>query len=386
MTLPVDHDELAACVSCGLCLPYCPTFRVTGEEALSPRGRIAAMRIVDGGAEMDKAFEHIAQTCIQCRACETACPSSVPFGRLMEGTRLALAPRSVPAWHRAAYRALAHPRLLNALTSLGALAQRAHLVPPALSRRLALPRLPLREAPLRPTGDDVWLFTGCVMNAWQRPVHRSSIEVLRSMGVGVALPGPGAACCGALHVHAGLRDDAVRLARRCVAALPGPAPILVDSAGCGAALKDFGHLLGGEGEEFSSRVFDIQEWIAGRAEHLPALATDQELRIAIQDPCHLRHVQRAEGPVRTVLQRYGEIVELGDEGRCCGAGGAYSALHPDLAGAVRTQKVAVIAVAAADVVASANPGCAMWLSAAGVPVRHPMEIVAERAGLVPATS
>jgi glycolate oxidase iron-sulfur subunit len=386
VTLPVDHDELAACVSCGLCLPHCPTFRVTGEEALSPRGRIAAMRLVDGGAEMDEAFEHIAQTCIQCRACETACPSSVPFGRLMEGTRQALAPRSVPAWQRAAYGVLAHPRLLSGLTSLGALAQRAHLVPPALSRRLALPRLPFREAPLCRTGDDVWLFTGCVMNAWQRPVHRSSIEVLRSMGVGVALPGPGAACCGALHVHAGLHDDAVRLARRCVAALPGPAPVLVDSAGCGAALKDFGHLLGGEGEEFSSRVFDIQEWIAGRAECLPELATDRDLRIAIQDPCHLRHVQRAEGPVRTVLQQYGEIVELGDEGRCCGAGGAYSALHPELAVAVRTQKVAVIAAAGADVVASANPGCALWLSAAGVPVRHPMEIVAERAGLVPATS
>jgi glycolate oxidase iron-sulfur subunit len=386
VTLPVDHDELAACVSCGLCLPYCPTFRVTGEEALSPRGRIAAMRIVDGGAPMDEAFEHIVQTCIQCRACETACPSSVPFGRLMEGTRQALAPRSVPVWQRAAYQVLAHPRLLNALTSLGAVAQRARLVPPALSRRLALPRLPFREPALSASGDDVWLFTGCIMNAWQRPVHRSSIEVLRSLGVGVALPGPGAACCGALHVHAGLHDDAVRLARRCVAALPGPAPILVDSAGCGAALKDFGHLLGGEGEEFSARVFDIQEWIAGRVEHLPGPATDHALRIAVQDPCHLRHVQRAEAPVRTVLQPYGEIVELGDDGRCCGAGGAYSALHPDLAEAVRTQKVAVIAAAGADVVASANPGCALWLSAAGVPVRHPMEIVAERAGLVPAAS
>jgi glycolate oxidase iron-sulfur subunit len=386
VTLPVDHDELAACVSCGLCLPHCPTFRVTGEEALSPRGRIAAMRIIDGGGQIDETFEHIVQTCILCRACETACPSSVPFGRLMEGTRQVLASRSAPVWQRAAYQVLARPRLLGTLTSIGALAQRARLVPPALSRRLALPKLPFREVPLSPTGDDVWLFTGCVMNAWQRPVHRASIQVLQSIGVGVALPGSGAACCGALHVHAGLQGDAVRLARRCIAALPGPAPVLVDSAGCGAALKDFAHLLGREGEEFSSRVFDIQEWIAGRVEDLPPPVTDEELRIAIQDPCHLRHVQRAESPVRAVLQRYGEIVELGDEGRCCGAGGAYSALHPDLAGAVRTQKLAVIAVAEADIVASANPGCAMWLSAAGVPVSHPMEIVAQRAGLVTATS
>jgi glycolate oxidase iron-sulfur subunit len=390
MTLPVDHDELAACVSCGLCLPHCPTFRVTGEEALSPRGRIAAMRIVDAGAPIDGAFEHIIQTCIQCRACETACPSAVPFGRLMEGTRQALARRSVPAWQRAAYRTLSHPQLLASMTAIGAVAQRAHLVPPALSRRLALPRLPLRRPSLVSTGRDVWLFTGCVMNAWQRPVHLASIEVLGSMGVGVALPGGGAACCGALHVHAGLHDEAIRLARRCVAALPGSAPILVDSAGCGAALKDFGHLLGEEGETFSSRVFDIHEWIAVRAGDLPPprreLNGDPGFRIAVQDPCHLRHVQRAEAPVRTVLARYGEVVELADEGRCCGAGGAYSALQPDLAGAVRTQKVAVIAAARADVVASANPGCAMWLSAAGVPVRHPMEIVADRAGLIPAMS
>ena len=390
MTLPVDHDELAACVSCGLCLPHCPTFRVTGEEALSPRGRIAAMRIVDGGGPTDGAFERIIQTCIQCRACETACPSSVPFGRLMEGTRQALARRSVPVWQRAAYRTLAYPRLLSALTAIGAVAQRAHLVPPALSRRLALPRLPLRQPSLSPTGRDVWLFTGCVMNAWQRPVHVASMKVLGSMGVGVALPDTRAACCGALHVHAGLHDEAVRLARRCMAALPGPAPILVDSAGCGAALKDFGHLLGEEGEAFSSRVFDIHEWIAIRADDLPRpkheLNGDGGLRIAVQDPCHLRHVQRAETPVRTVLARYGEVVELADEGRCCGAGGAYSALQPELAGAVRTQKVAVIAAARADVVASANPGCAMWLSAAGVPIRHPMEIVADMCGLTPATS
>jgi glycolate oxidase iron-sulfur subunit len=183
-----------------------------------------------------------------------------------------------------------------------------------------------------------------------------------------------------------------------VAAFPGSAPILVDSAGCGAALKDFGHLLGREGEAFAARVFDIHEWIANRAGDLPpsqvernrdrtgARNVGQNLRIAVQDPCHLRHVQHAEIPVRTVLSRYGEVVELADEGRCCGAGGAYSALQPDLAGAVRTQKVAVIAAARADVVASANPGCAMWLSAAGVPVRHPMEIVAEMAGLIPAPS
>ena len=383
--LPLELDELAACVSCGLCLAHCPTYRVTGEEGRSPRGRIAAMRAVEGGAPVDDAFVEIMETCVVCRACETACPSSVPFGRLMEASREVIAARAVPWWQRAAYRVLEHPRLLHGLTRVGAVAQRARLLPPSLCRRLSLPALPMRQGSLQPSGNDVWLFTGCVMDAWQRSVHRDTISVLDSMGVGVALPGPGAACCGALHGHAGLHDGAVRLARRVIAAFPGDAPILVDSAGCGAALKEYGHLLAtAEAEAFAARVFDVQEWIAARADRLPppvGEASGRRLRVAVQDPCHLRHAQRAEKHVRTVLRPYADLVELTDEGRCCGAGGAFSVLQPALAAAIREDKKKVIGAARADVVASANPGCAMWLTAGGVAAQHPMEIVARAAGL-----
>jgi glycolate oxidase iron-sulfur subunit len=381
--LGVDADDLAACVACGLCLAHCPTYRVTGEEGLSPRGRIAAMRAVDEGAPVDATFVRFMQTCVQCRACESACPSSVRFGRLMEGARVLLAPRAVPRWQRAAYRLLGSHRTLTVLTTAGAVGQRARLIPSSLAGRLSLPRLPLRQEPLRPTGGDVWLFTGCIMDAWQRQVHRAATAVLGACGAGVALPGEGAACCGALHVHAGLHRDAARLARRVMAAFPGSAPILVDSAGCGAALKDYGHLLGTpEAERFAARILDIHEWLAAHADRLPLpRPAASARRIAIQDPCHLRHVQRVEQTVRVVLEPYGEIVELDDEGRCCGAGGAFSALQPDLARQVRTQKLAVIAAAAADVVASANPGCGLWLAAAGVPVQHPVEIVAAAVGL-----
>jgi glycolate oxidase iron-sulfur subunit len=384
--LGVDADDLAKCVACGLCLAHCPTFRVSGEEGLSPRGRIAAIRAVDAGAAVDGAFEHMMQTCVQCRACETACPSAVPFGRLMEATRVALAPSTVPWWQRRAYGLLSHHRLLVALTAVGGAAQRAHLVSSSLARRLALPRMPLRQEPLRPTGDDVWLYTGCVMDAWQRPVHAAAIAVLGAMGVGVALPGRGAGCCGALHVHAGLRSAAERLAARNLDAFPGGAPILVDSAGCGAALKDYGHLLGtAAAREFSARVLDIHEWMAARPDRLPAPSAagrDRDRpRVAVQDPCHLRHVQRAEASVRTVLAPYADLVEIPDDGRCCGAGGAYSALQPELANAIRAQKLAAIGSTGAEIVASANPGCIQWLAAAGVPVRHPVEIVAVAAGL-----
>ena len=382
--LKIDSDDLAACVSCGLCLAHCPTFRVSGEERLSPRGRITAMREVVAGTPIDDAFEEIMQTCVQCRACETACPSSVPFGRMMESTRAALADRSVPLWQRAGYSILGHHRLLLALSAVGGVAQRAGLVPRRIAERLSLPRLPLRQSPLKATGTDVWLFTGCVMDAWQRSVHQAAVAVVDACGFGVAFPGPGASCCGALHVHAGLHDGAVRLARRVMSAFPGDAPILVDSAGCGAVLKDYGNLVGTrEAAEFAGRVLDIHEWLAGHADRLPAPAPGwHRPRVAVQDPCHLRHVQRVVQPVREVLSRYVDVIELPDDGRCCGAGGAYSALQPELARPIRSQKVAVIDSVSADLVASANPGCSMWLAGAGVRVRHPVEIVAEAAGLV----
>ena len=378
MKLGVVEDELAACVACGLCLPHCPTYRVTGEEVASPRGRIAAMREVHWlGAEPDASFVSFMDACVQCRGCETACPSSVPFGRLMEGTRdsLAAAGKLTPWWQRWGMKALGHHGLLlTASRALGA-AQRAHLVPKRLTARFALPDLPLKTEPLAPTGKDVWLFTGCVMDAWQRPVHAAAIRVLGRAGVGVALPGKGSDCCGALHVHAGLTDDAHRLATRVMQSMPGDEPILVDSAGCGAAMKDYGHMLNTtEAREFSARVFDIHEWLAARMDSLPT-PSRSATRVAVQDPCHLRHVQRSHLPVRTVLDPYVELVELDDEGLCCGAGGLYSALHPDMANAIRERKMESISRAHADVVASANPGCALHLAAAGAPIRHPMQII-----------
>jgi glycolate oxidase iron-sulfur subunit len=231
------------------------------------------------------------------------------------------------------------------------------------------------------SGDDVWMFTGCVMDAWMRPTHRAVQRVIEATGAGVALPDGRAGCCGALHVHAGLIDDASVLARRVMSAFPGDAPIVVDSAGCGAALKDYGHLLGTpEAVRFSERVLDVSEWLAPRLDRLPAVVRHLG-RVVVQDPCHLRHVQRAHLSVRTVLAPYATVVELDDDGLCCGAGGAYSTLRPDTARAVRDRKLASIARSGGGVVASANPGCAIHLQQAGLDVRHPIELVAEATGL-----
>lgn len=377
--LHLDADDLAACVSCGLCLPHCPTYRVTGEEAASPRGRIAAMRAVQApDGVVDRSFLDAIDSCVQCRGCETACPSGVKFGSLMEDTRSTLAAegKMTPRWQRLGYAMLGHHRLLVAGSRALAVAQRLHLVP----KRLGLPRLELRSQSLAATGDELWFFPGCVMDAWQRPVHAAALRVLAAMNVGVALPsGAGAACCGALHVHAGLTNEAASLAERTMRAFPGEAPILVDSAGCGAALQDYGHLLGtAHAQTFSARVHDIHTWMAANLDRLPPVRAHQS-PVIVQDPCHLRHVQRQHLDVRTVLAPYTTVVELDDEGLCCGAGGAYSSLHPEMAADIRERKLASIGRArdtsGADVVVSANPGCALHLAAAGVRVLHPVEVI-----------
>ena len=375
--LHVNDRELASCVACGLCLPHCPTYRVTGEEAASPRGRIAAMRAVQWEHRpLDDDFTRFMDLCVQCRACEAVCPSAVPFGRLMEGARETLAEETAyqPRRWRLAYQVLGRHRLLLAGSTLLAVAQRMRLVP----RRVNLPRLPVRRAALAPTGSDVWLFTGCVMDAWQRPVHQAVIDVLGRAGVGVALPKRGSDCCGALHGHAGLVDDARALARHVIASMPGDAPVLVDSAGCGAALKEYGQLLATPAAEaFAARVFDVHEWLASRIDRLPSPGSRLPYRVAVQDPCHLRHVQRAQQHVRTVLSPFADLAELDDEGLCCGAGGAYAVTHPEMAADLRQRKVEAIGRTGAPVVASANPGCIIHLQAAGIDVRHPFELIDE---------
>lgn len=333
--------------------------------------------VQDHGAPVDEGVLNAFSTCVQCRGCEPACPSGVPYGHMMEAARetLANAGEMTPGWQRLAMLPLKNPRLLNAGTRALAVAQKLHVVPD----RLGLSQeIPLTQPALEATGNDVYLFTGCVMDTMQRSVHEAGLRVLTAMGFGVMPTGDAAPCCGALQAHAGLTDDTRSLAEKMMRNLDPEVPIIVDSAGCGAAMKDYGHLLGTEqAASFSERVFDISEFIALHIDRLPD-ADPLPLRVAVQDPCHLRHVQRVHLASRTVLRPYVDaLVELDDDGLCCGAGGAYSIFEPELAGQIRDRKVASIGRAAPDVVASANPGCSMHLAGVGVPTRHPIALIAE---------
>jgi glycolate oxidase iron-sulfur subunit len=394
--LGLDADLLNACVSCGLCLPHCPTYRATEEESASPRGRITMMRAADSGElAIDDDFVSFMERCVMCRGCETACPSGVQFGALMEQTRVTLANEKkirVPAVVKVGLRVLEHQRLLSAGSAALGVAQKLHLIPDRLRRKVGLPEsIPIRNVALaRPVGEpDVWLFTGCVMDVWQRDVHLATKQVLELAGArNVATPQKGGDCCGALHLHVGQKDAGIRLAARVMSSMPGTAPIVVNSAGCGAALKDYGHLLGTpEATAFSKRVYDALEWLAEpeRLDRLPAVRTSGPRRVvAVQDPCHLRHVQKVHLSTRRVLERFVEVREIADDGRCCGAGGSYSVLQPELANEIRTQKIAAVQATGATTIASANPGCSMWLANAttdssGTKLRfvHPMKIIVE---------
>ena len=392
--LALSDDELSTCVGCGLCLPHCPTFRVTNEEALSPRGRIATIRSIQyEGLHIDEQVSEILNTCVQCRGCEPACPSGVPYGRLIEAAKneMAAQHRSAPWWQRFGLRLLPHHRLLLIGTPILAVAQRLHLIP----KRAGLSSLPLRlGSPVVATSPtpDVWLFTGCVMDAWQRSTHRSVAALISVAGFSYGIPTKAGSCCGALHSHAGLSAEAQTLAKSVMTSMPGTSPIVVDSAGCGAALKDYGHLLGTpEAQTFSQRVLDIHEWLE------PHMATIMQFRqlessklsIIVQDPCHLRHVQISHLAVRSILSPVANLIELDDDGLCCGAGGAYSVVEPELAIQIRDRKVRHILAKSPTqktLVASANPGCLMHLQAAGLIVKHPVDILAEALCLVPTTT
>ena len=376
--LSLDTESLNTCVSCGLCLPHCPTYRATGDERLSPRGRIGLMRSAEKG-ELLLTSEWIESmdTCVQCRGCETACPSDVPFGTLIADTKNAMNTfRTLPIFFRFSLKIIANPILLR-IATLGLVIfqkfgffKKSGYLPKSISFR--------KKRKNAVKNGDVILFTGCIMESWTPQVHDSTIAILNYLGLEVLFSGEKVGCCGALYEHSGLRNEAKSVASKVIKNLEGDEPILVNSAGCGAMLKEYGKLLGSEEAElFTNRVFDIHEWIVDRYDFTEILR-DKEA-VIVQDPCHLLHVQKSHQSVRQILSPFMDIVELNDDGLCCGAGGAFSMLQKELSVEVRSLKEKSISETmnktGAKKIVSANPGCVMHLQAAGLEVNHPLELL-----------
>ncbi len=386
------QSELSSCIQCGLCLPHCPTFRLTGKETASPRGRLTAMTaVLDGVAEIDQVFDEILSFCLGCRACEPVCPSMVPYGRVLEGARAEIAAqrgglaRRLRAWIMVSW--LASPAVMTMLTWGTALVQRAGLarIAPARLRRglRGLRRLRWKAPSLRgktfePQGEShgtVGFLTGCIMGPWFGEVHQAAISLLVQAGYRVVVPSD-QTCCGALAAHDGAAEGAQRMAIRNVAAFGQVDYVVADAAGCSAHLKDYPHWVPPE-EVVGWEVRDINELIAQAIEEgrLPRLSTDRG-KAALQHPCHLNHAQGVAAEPRAILKAAGyDPADI--DPMCCGAAGFYSILHPETSQQLGQNKVEEIRRTETQVVASANPGCEMQLRShlgEGYRVLHPVEL------------
>ena len=413
-------DKLLTCVHCGLCLPACPTYRELGNENDSPRGRIYLMRgVVEGRLEVGDAFISHIDLCLGCRACESVCPSGVPYGQLLESARVDVAQakadgRSAPAFiiRFILKHLFTRPMLLAACLAAArwfrdsglariffdgrAIEGRARFaLALLLASRSAIWKAKSPVATVKPAespGDAsalrVSLLRGCVMEGLFGEANRATERVLARNGCQV-IDANGQMCCGALHAHSGEIEVARRLARKNIEAFlaSGCERIIVNAAGCGAAMKEYETLLADDSEfcgrarDFSSRVRDISEFLAERGIEQPRGVL--ESRIAYDAPCHLMHAQRVSlAPVDLLKSIPGVVmVPLSGYESCCAGAGIYNLQHPELSAKILDDKIRAIRESGADIVATGNPGCIMQIGAGAmmaglkVDVLHPIELL-----------
>ena len=395
---PTDYDALTKCVHCGLCLNVCPTYRQNGLEADSPRGRLYLMRAVaEGDLDFSSAVNDHLQLCLQCRACETACPSNVHFGQVMEGARATILDeestrlRRVLTW--AVFGQLfAYPARLVLLGMLLRFYQRSGVqaivrwimgqawVPPRLRlMEQMLPQLSRRffSAPpgeIIPAQSErryrVGMIGGCIMPLAFAETNEATVRVLTANGCEVVIP-EAQRCCGALQAHAGAQEEARRVARLNVDAFEqwNLDAIIINAAGCGAALKEYDRLLADDpayaerARRFAEKIEDVSEFLARVG--LTAPLGTIERKITYDDPCHLVHGQKVSLQPRALLSMIPglEYVELRDADRCCGSAGIYNILQPDMSMRVLDDKTEAILESGAETIVTANPGCLIQINA-----------------------
>lgn len=420
----IPYDRFLDCVHCGLCTASCPTYVETGNENDGPRGRIYLMRaVVDGRLELTPAVQTHLDSCLDCRSCETACPSGVQYGRLLEPFRVEM--QQTPAakqsannwfhrwilyglfpWRNRLRWALLPARILQKL-QLDQLLRRSGLTKllPAKIQRLhnQLPRLRPSEPPLpeflpaigqrRAT---VGLFIGCVADAMFRHVHWATARVLQQNGCDVVIPGS-QTCCGAIHYHTGAAEPAISLMHQNAAAFNTQKldAVVVNVAGCGSMLKDYGHITeelhhnntqppdpaSNQVTEFATKVMDIHEFLMKLGPVRPTGRLDA--LVAIQDACHLQHAQKIRQQPRDLLKLIPGITlkNIAESELCCGAAGTYNLTQPEMADRLGTRKLDCLLEVKPDVIVSGNAGCSLQLQAhlqqrgLSTAVLHPIELL-----------
>lgn len=400
------RELLDDCVHCGFCLPTCPTYVLWGEEMDSPRGRIHLMGQAEAGAGLsDSTVEHL-DRCLGCMACVTACPSGVKYDRLIEMTRARVEeehPRSRTErlLRTAIFAVFPYPKRLRLLrgplrayrASKISMAPLLERISPTLAamERLAPPasrpvRLPGRVAARGERRAVVGMLTGCVQREFFPGVNAATARVLAAEGCDVVIP-KAQGCCGALSLHSGRADEARAFARATIETFEGVDTIVVNAAGCGSAMKDYGAVFAGDPEwaeraaALTAKTRDLAEFLAElgpRATRHPL-----ELSVAYHDACHLAHAQGVRAQPRALLSGIPglEVREIADPEICCGSAGVYNLLQPAAAGELGDRKAENVAATGADLLVAANPGCSLQIATAmrrrgeHVPVAHTAEVL-----------
>jgi glycolate oxidase iron-sulfur subunit len=399
-----DPAKLTQCVHCGLCLDACPTYQELGTETDSPRGRIHLIRALEEGTlSLDTDVVRHLDLCLGCRACETACPSGVPYGQIIEEARAFVESSHArpwwDTWRRQAMVAIfPNRKRLRMLLAPVRVLQRLGLWE-AIARFVPLAELVPKLSRLRPlaetipsTTDEqgrVAFLTGCVMSEVFAETNEATVRVLARNGFRVVVPSQ-QQCCGALHLHGGLREEAKALARRNLDAFPDDVDaIIINAAGCGSAMKEYGNLLNADPQyaeraaAFSARVRDVTEFLAGLSNTIPMQPLTA--RVTYHDACHLAHGQQVRSQPRELLRRIPglELVDLAEADVCCGSAGSYNLVEPAMSRRLLDRKVTNITNSGATCVVAANPGCALQIQAGlrrrrlSIRVVHPVELLDE---------
>lgn len=418
----INYDRFLDCVHCGLCTSACPTYLQTGNENDSPRGRIYLMRAVtDGRLELDATVERHLDLCLDCRSCETACPSGVQYGRLIEPFRVGIQKRDAAAGNDIT-RSWFHRWILYGLFPYAG-RMRFALWPARIMQRLGLDRvieamglpklLPKKlrrmyeQLPrLTPAGQRfpevlpahgerrarVGLFTGCVADAMFGQTNWATARVLQFNGCEVVVPRQ-QVCCGAIHYHSGAAEPAMQLATANANAFDTDDldAVIINVAGCGSMLKDYGHIAGelqpqNEASrqqlgQFASKVRDVSEFLAELGPRKPA--GEVRLKATYHDACHLVHAQKVRQQPRDLLAMIPglELLPLPESEICCGAAGSYNLTEPEMSDELAERKLNHILATNADAVITGNAGCSLQIQAAirkgnhRIQVIHPMDIL-----------
>ena len=374
-----DLGELTThCIRCGFCLESCPTFSETGSEIESPRGRIYLIRsAVEGKLRWDEDVRLHLDRCLGCRACETACPSGVEYGSILEMARDRIDSQKAPLIKRALLRSVTSPSTLGFNLKLASLLP-GKRIPTWLSYLLSgstpeadLPtpqiRAPwpeLESSSLPPRRGEVYLLEGCAMKTLFPRVHQATRRLLRRIGFTVREVSQ--ACCGSMDLHNGNQAEGIKLARQLVLSMPEDLPVIVNSAGCGSTMRHYGDFFDA-GLEFGSRVRDVSEFLAanGLLEEL-ASSPGLNVRVTYHDACHLAHGQKIWQAPRDLIRAVPniEFTEMHEADMCCGSAGIYNLTQPTMARTLLERKWRNVEATQAQVLATGNPGCHAWIAQA----------------------